>query len=619
MIKHFFQSTVFKIAALMFSVSFLAIFSMFSSFFISDGAQTDALSINVAGSLRMNSYRLVSLVQMSDLNPGEQKAVLELLDKLEQDLTTGVLLNKRALMGYESSMPLYEEIKQDWFVHIKPTILLSLNKQNIDHRTLVQMVDAFVAKVNNLVMSYQNHAEDNIATIRLILSLALFGTLILIAIAMAIVNWHIEMPLSRLIMVAKQIGRGDFTVKADENGTGELALLARTINKMSGSIYRSQAQLEEQVKRKTHKLSRSNQALDLLFSISRKLNEVEPTAMDFQPILNQLARVTGVDDLDLCIMTPQGSGPYEHLVSKDKPMPEMCLKGQCGDCTQNQIASPDNLQPMRYPLSMGGNNYGVLVVHPNQSVLLEDWQHQLFESVAEQVANGMSMKYQQEQNRRIELMNERTVIARELHDSLAQALSYLKIQVTRLQRLHKKQDAEVQINQVVDELKSGLSAAYSELRELLTTFRLKLDGQGIQAALEQTIEQLKARSDAFTFILDNRAQSIPFTPQEEIHLVQIAREATQNAFHHSKGKNIKVQLLSEPLTDIVVLTVSDDGIGIPDNPGKLNHYGLAIMQERCRNLQGQLSISRNQDKGTTVTFSFTPDYVKQMALKKHLP
>lgn len=617
MIKHFLQSTVFKIAALMFSVSFLAIISMFSSVFISDGAQTDALSINVAGSLRMSSYRLVSQVQTRDLNAEEKDTVLKLIKKLEKDLTTGVLLNKRTLMTHESSMPLYDEIKQDWFINIKPSILASMDKQDVNHRTLLMLVDAFVAKLDDLVMSYQNHAEDNIATIRLIQSLALFGTLILIAIAMAIVNWHIEVPLSKLITVAKQIGRGDFTAKADESGKGELALLARTINKMSGSIYRSQAQLEDQVKRKTYKLSRSNQALDLLFKISRKLNEVEPTAIDFQPILNQLAKVTGVEDLDLCIMTPQGSGPYEHLVSTEKSLPEQCLKGQCGDCTQNQTSPSQNIQPMRYQLAMGDNNYGVLVVNAKHNTQLEDWQHQLFESVAEQVANGMSMKHQQEQSRRIGLMNERTVIARELHDSLAQALSYLKIQVTRLQRLHKKQDAEVQINQVVDELKNGLSAAYSELRELLTTFRLKLDGQGVQAALEQTVEQLKARSDAFTFTLDNRAQSIPLTPQEEIHLVQIAREATQNAFHHSKGKNIKVQLLSNRLTD-VVLSVSDDGIGIPDNPDKLNHYGLAIMQERCRNLQGQLSIERNQDKGTTVTFSFTPDYVKQMALKKQI-
>ena len=73
MIKTFIHSTVFKIAALMFLVSFMAIVSMFSSVFISDNAQTDAAAINVAGSLRMQSYRLASEAQISDKSP-EQTA-----------------------------------------------------------------------------------------------------------------------------------------------------------------------------------------------------------------------------------------------------------------------------------------------------------------------------------------------------------------------------------------------------------------------------------------------------------------------------------------------------------------------------------------------------------------
>lgn len=238
----------------------------------------------------------------------------------------------------------------------------------------------------------------------------------------------------------------------------------------------------------------------------------------------------------------------------------------------------------------------------------------MFESVAEQVTNGLSMKNQNEQNRRIALMNERTVIARELHDSLAQALSYLKIQVARLQRLHKKEDVQVQIDEVVDELKKGLGSAYSELRELLTTFRLKLDGQGIKAALEQTISQLRTRSDSFEFTLNYGVSNVPFTPQEEIHLLQIAREATQNAFYHSKGSHIEIDITSNALTE-VILTVKDNGIGIPGDPNKLNHYGLAIMQERSRSLQGELSVKRNDDRGTTVMFSFVPEYAEQLDLK----
>ena len=170
------------------------------------------------------------------------------------------------------------------------------------------------------------------------------------------------------------------------------------------------------------------------------------------------------------------------------------------------------------------------------------------------------------------------------------------------------------IEEVVDELKNGLGAAYSELRELLTTFRLKLDDQCIKTALEQTISQLKTRSDEFVFELVYAVENIPFSPQEEIHVLQIAREATQNAFYHSKGDQIHISLISTAQSE-VILTIIDNGIGIPEDPSKLNHYGLAIMQERSRNLNGELSIKRNRDRGTTVNFCFIPEYATQLELK----
>ncbi|WP_293749460.1 ATP-binding protein [uncultured Paraglaciecola sp.] len=614
MTKNFFHSTVFKIVALMFSVSFLAIVSMFSSVFISDGAQSDALAVNVAGSLRMQSYRLASKAQALDKSAQELDEFYQLIDDFDHDLTTGVLVNQQALSDTGELAKQQTLVNNHWLSSVKPMLIAVYTESSPDTRQLNQTIQTFVDEINLLVERYQNHAESNIATIRLIQSLALFCTLILIALAMIIVNRHIEQPLSKLTQVARQIGRGDFTVRADDSGKDELSVLAHTFNTMSDSIYRSKSQLEDQVKRKTLKLSRSNESLDLLFKVSRKLNEIDPTSVDFKPILTKLAKVTGIKDIDLCIMTAQGSGPYEHLMTANKDLPDKCVKHQCGDCTDHNDLFPASTAQMRYQLTLGGENYGVLVVQPEDNMLLDDWQHQLFESLAEQVANGLRMKHQNEQNRRMALMNERTIIARELHDSLAQALSYLKIQVTRLQRLHKKENVQEQIEEVVDELKTGLGAAYSELRELLTTFRLKLDGQGIKAALEQTISQLKTRSDDFVFELGYAVENIPFSPQEEIHLLQIAREAIQNAFYHSKGDKISISLHSTAQSE-VILTIADNGVGIPEDPNKLNHYGLAIMQERSRNLKGELSVKRNSDSGTTVAFCFIPEYAIQMALK----
>tara|TARA_B100001063_G_C16761242_1_gene556058 strand:- start:1079 stop:2743 length:1665 start_codon:yes stop_codon:yes gene_type:complete len=547
-------------------------------------------------------------------SPGDIETINQLVDEFDLTLNTGVLVNQQALWDNGDIAKHHAIVANNWNEQVKPLIQTNLASPSNSNTSSLEVFNKLVEDIELLVVAYQKYAEINIANIRLVQSLALFSTLILIAIAMMIVHRHIEQPLSKLTSVARQIGQGDFTARAEETGKGELALLARTINKMSGSLYRSKSQLEEQIKRKTRKLTRSNQSLELLFQVSRRLNEVEPGSVDFQPLLNKLADVTGVKDLDLCIMTAQGTGPYEHLMSSEKTIPDKCQQQLCHDCTEHDSLFPPVNGQMKYQLNIGDQHYGVLVVSLDEGSILEDWQHQLFAAIAEQVANGLSMKHQNEQRRRIALMNERTVIARELHDSLAQALSYLKIQVTRLQRLQQKESAQEQIDQVIDELKNGLGAAYSELRELLTTFRLKLDGQGIKAALEQTISQLQNRSDDFSFTLNYHVSNVPFTPQEEIHLLQIAREATQNAFYHSQGSNIEIGITSNALSE-VILTVKDNGIGIPEDPNKLNHYGLAIMKERSRNLDGELSVKRNDERGTTVMFSFIPEYARTLEVK----
>jgi len=614
MIKNFFHSTVFKIAVLMLLISCLAIASMFSSVFVSDRAQTDAASINASGTLRMQSFQLASYAQIENKTPEQKINFKRLLQKLEDDLTTGILLNKQALIGSDESTAILEKINIQWRENIKPLLIASNDKDLLDKVLLNQNTLAFVEEIEKLVSNYQAHAESNIATIRLIQSIALFGTLLLIAFAMLIVNRHIEKPLYGLTEVANQISRGNFTARADESGHDELALLAKTLNKMSDSIYHSKNQLETQVKRKTIILSRTNESLDLLYTLSKNLNNIDFASMDFQPLLKNLADITNIKDLDLCIMTAKGNSPYEHLVSSNKDLPEKCIKHECGDCTDHSVFFPNNGSKMRYQLTQGKQNYGVFSVNPNAEQQLEDWQHLLFEAVADQIANGLSMKQKHEQSRRMALMNERTVIARELHDSLAQALSYLKIQVTRLKRLQQKEDAQAQIDEVIDELKGGLSSAYSELRELLTTFRLKLDGQGIKAALEQTIQQLTTRSEDFEFELNYQVSNIPFSPQEEIHLLQIAREATQNAFYHSRGSKIQININTNSLSE-VSLSIKDNGIGMPGDPNKLNHYGLAIMQERSRSLDGLLSIENLTNGGTEVMFSFLPEYAQKIDLK----
>ena len=125
--------------------------------------------------------------------------------------------------------------------------------------------------------------------------------------------------------------------------------------------------------------------------------------------------------------------------------------------------------------------------------------------------------------------------------------------------------------------------------------------------MKEAIKQMQARTN-MEINLTYNIDSIPLTPNEEIHLMQIAKEAIQNAMSHSKGTKVKVQVFNDENAK-VHLKVTDNGVGIPDDPTKLNHYGLAIMQERSQSLKGQLSIERAPLGGTEVSFEFMPEYM----------
>lgn len=616
-----FHSIVFKIGAMMFCISFVAIISMFSSVFISEMADKDALAINHAGSLRMQSYKILSDFERKQLLPEElvSSHIALLNDDLaefEKKINAPVLAQPVSMDSDSVIGNTLTDIKANWYQSILPKLTRLVEADTVslpELYTLKSEIDTFVLELDHLVSLYQQHAEDRILLIRMIQGISLFITVILVVIIMFQLNRRVEKPLSELTFSAKQIIAGDYTAQTHIMQNDELGFLSRTMNQMADAIAESHLQLEKRVKSKTAELRQSKDSLELLYETSTYLSRPSDS-LDLEPIINKLSKISGLHDLDLCLMTSEGQTPYEHILTANRSLTENCQTGDCSGCISEAVTCSTNMQKdnklsIRYPLLKGNKNYGVLVCNLPEGNSLAGWQHQLLQSITAQIATGLKLRQQSDQNRRFALVNERSVIARELHDSLAQALSYLKIQVTRLQKMQKVNASQEQVDGVVDELKTGLNSAYRQLRELLTTFRLKMDSQGLQATFEDTIKQLNERADGKTaFSLDYQIGDLPLTPNEEIHIMQIAREATQNVLHHAKASVAKVSVFSSADKNIH-LVVEDNGIGLPDAPEKLNHYGLAIMQERSSHLGGELTLTPCEPTGTRIELIHKPAYL----------
>lgn len=574
----------------------VGVVSIFISFWLTELADSDAHAINLSGSMRMQTYRIGMALQQGDSEKAE--AYILQLDENWND----ALFTTQRLTGHDDKLSeKFHRAHQHWEHALKPKLQQGL----IDYPLLQQ----HATLANAVVDQFQLNAEYKNRQLRTLQLMALLASITVGSLIFYLLKNRVEKPLSQLTQAAHNIGQGNFSQRVDISGQDELGLLGAVFNQMSESIEDAYNELEHRVESRTQELNHKNVSLEFLFNTARKIIDSQQHSLDHQQVVDDLAGVLKVNHLELCLFTQQGEKPYLHIAQDEHDTTD-CSQKSCGDCKGDAPFSKLNTLRIsnRYPITVDSQQYGVISLLTNIDNPLDKWQEQLLQSCADQLALSLSLTEQESHSRRLAMLSERTVIARELHDSLAQALSYLQIQVTRIQKSHDKQKWDLQ-QPIIDELREGLSSAYRQLRELLTTFRLKMDNDGLKGALENTVKQLQERTE-MSLMLDYQLVDVPLNPTEEIHLLQIVREASQNATHHSQGQNVNITLQQLPDKNISV-TITDDGIGIKENPEKLNHYGLSIMSERSSHLGGDVTIAAGDKGGTQVALTFEPAFRRE--------
>ena len=257
------------------------------------------------------------------------------------------------------------------------------------------------------------------------------------------------------------------------------------------------------------------------------------------------------------------------------------------------------------PLARDGVPIGTLVAEFAADERLDDPQAHLAESFARLAAVAISGLSQRQEERRMVLMEERGAIAAELHDSLAQALSYMKIQVARLQAGLDRDAPRDEVRRTSEELREGLAAAYREVRELIAAFRVRVGPGGLRAALQEAIDGVGERS-GLEIAYDDRIGACRLEPNEELHVLQLVREALANAVRHAQAEHVWVAADYRADEHLFTVTVEDDGLGLDPATSEAGHYGLGIMRERARSLRGDCSVEPREGGGTRVRLSFAP-------------
>ena len=591
------------------AIAFITLVTVTSSAYITNKVEGHAAAINMAGSLRMQSYQVVvALLDSDHRSPDEQRSALQ--QGGEQQLQR--LLNP-TLLKVIPSLPQHflNKIHSNLLVVWKEQIIPSLGGDLSDYEKVDELsarLVEFAKAADVLVAQIQLDEEDKIRQVQIIQWVSIILILFIILVAMFDLITNIVVPLRGLVDAAKAARRGDFSVRVEVENPDELGTLADAFNVMAEDLSTMYENLALRVEEKTEELQTSNKVLQLLYGSATLLTEERDSEKSIRQVLDDLRNAIHFESITLCLLdelthakTLQVSsvgGEHEH------ERPDHCDEKQCGQCLQQPITEEScerKQKLLSFPVQRNQQKLGILYAESQSEKDLEPWKIQIIRTIADNIATRVSLNLQSDQEQRLSLMEERAVIARELHDSLAQALSYLKIQVTRLESLRSRKASSEKIDEVVNDLDEGLSSAYRQLRELLTTFRLKLDKPSLNAAIIDTVEEFSERG-GIPIDLEFDIGVVHLRPNEEIHILQIVREALSNVLRHSRAQNAMVILQSLESGEVEVL-VHDDGVGIPDKLAELNHYGVIIMQERASSLHGNITIRRRAEGGTEVKLS----------------
>ncbi len=581
------QSLINRTGITLAAIMLLAILNMVFSFLTAENAENDAVRINMAGSLRMQSYRIAeALIIQNDpqLNPGLHNLLQDEITGFEQRLYQPVLADHLKRSKNERLVITLDKLETHWL-----TLKENLNSKKSNTKELLQQIDNFVIKIDHLVKMLEMETENKFRFLRLIQGISLLITSLIIAISLVDISKNIVAPLRQLFLMASKVQQGDFSSRVELKGDAELSMLAQTFNEMAESLDVMYKDLEEKVREKTLHLEQTKDGLALLYATSQLMNtegsvteRIERTLSDIRKYFT--AEIIAVD------LTDDG----EHAF-------------RLADPKQN-TTSTNNRNRYAFNIIHQEQIYGELIIYFANNRPPNDEARQLLHAIADNFSAALSADRRHDQEQRLTLMEERTVIARELHDSLAQSLSYLKIQISRLQMLQKKDNNPEAINDTIKHMKTGVNAAYSQLRELLTTFRLQLPSGGLHAALVQTVEEFTNRSN-INIMLDYQLANFPLTPNEEIHILQIVRESLSNVLRHSQATDAEVAIHANEERKIYV-HIKDNGIGFGTNDIKANHYGKIIIQERAQMLEGKICFIDQTTGGAEVILSFIPSIAK---------
>ena len=532
--------------------------------------ESAAKTIEDAGSLKMQVYRLAYMASVRTPNAQIDNQIKEFertLASVTQSDAIHPLIPSQTPLAYDliQSMLLI-----DWESNIKPSL------QHYERPTQIGLY-RFAGNIELFLQAMENANEQNTLWLRRVQMAMML--MILVAAGLMIV-WHyswIIRPLEKLRDGVETISEGRFGVQIDTDQIREFSQVSKGFNQMSRRLKTLYTDLEGQVAQQTQDLARQNRDLTLLYQTTRNLHQTFTPQQAAEEFLAQIL--------------PAFSALGGTVYLSDEERKRSDLAASVGETEEGNR--------VEFPIVYQDEQLGVLALYFSDGHMPNEQDEKLLQTLSGQLGISIANNRMEQERRLLAVLQERNLIAQGLHDSIAQALTFLNLQVQMLESAFASNQRE-QAEENISFIKDGVQECYEDVRELLMNFRTKISNKDFPEAVESLLARFE-RQTGIPVDLKWQDDGQALNYDEHLQIIFILQESLSNIRKHARAQHVSVEIANH---GDFVMTIRDDGAGFNkehlSNRPSGEHVGLGIMQERAQRINAELAITSQIGQGTAV-------------------
>ncbi len=463
-----------------------------------------------------------------------------------------------------------------------------------------------------------------------------FETLLLLSFSLLLIClyliWHdLLNPVMNIEEWSQQMRSGHLDFKMDVPRHGDLSRLSEDLNDLGTMMYHLARDTEEQLHQHTQHTQQKTQSLVILYDVAASINISSSLEDLLKRFLKTLTEVIQANAGAVRLLNAEGQmelvasiGFDDDLIAKEHLLPaESCVCGQIENC--DELVYQDSILPCSQkvshsffgkdlglivvPLQYQGNTLGVYNLFVNKEIFEKkntDDYRELFTSIGRHLGMAIAKARLDEESTKLSIMQERNRLSYELHDSLAQTLASIRLQVRVLDEIM-HQDDEPTIWQQLERIENTVDEANTELRSLIAHFQAPIRKQALIPAVQDIVKRFRTESDIHIFFQHTINEPLNLSDKYHLEVIRIIQESLNNIRKHSEANVARIMIRHREQKKRLQILIEDDGIGLktlPENSKPGEQIGLKSMTERASRMKADFTMESEPGEGTRIILEF---------------